>query len=158
MGGTAGELPERSLPLLTIARDNGRRLTRLVNDILDIDKIEFGRVDFDLQTMDLVPLVDAAIEANRPFAEGLDVKSVFEDPLDGVQVEVDPGRFAQLMANLLSNAAKFSPPGDTVTVTGGSLGDDELERAAFLLMVKAAAGGMFVFSACMIGQRFALKS
>ena len=48
--------------------------------------------------------------------------------------------------------------GDTVTVTGGSLGNDELERAAFLLMVKAAAGGMFVFSACMIGQRFGMKS
>ncbi len=48
--------------------------------------------------------------------------------------------------------------GDTVTVTGGSLGNDELERAAFLLMVKAAAGGMFLFSACMIVQRFAPKS
>jgi GAF domain-containing protein/DNA-binding response OmpR family regulator len=117
LGGSTGELPERSLPLLTIARDNGRRLTRLVNDILDIDKIEFGRIEFDMQTMELAPLIDAAMEANRPFAESVDVQLVFEGPVDGVQVDVDPGRFAQLMANLLSNAAKFSPAGERVSVT-----------------------------------------
>jgi len=119
VGGSAGELPERSQPLLTIARDNSRRLTRRVNDILDIDKIEFGRVEFDVQTMELAPLLDAAIEANRPFADSLNVQLVFEGSVDGVQVDVDPGRFAQLMANLLSNATKFSPPDDRVTVTMG---------------------------------------
>ena len=117
VAGSAGDLPEKSLPLLTIARDNGRRLTRLVNDILDIDKLESGRVAFDMQTLELAPLVEAAIEANTPFAEGLDVALVAEYPLPSVQVDVDVGRFAQLMANLISNAVTFSPSGDTVTVS-----------------------------------------
>ncbi|MBT5534517.1 GAF domain-containing protein, partial [Candidatus Poribacteria bacterium] len=117
VGGSAGELPEQSLPLLKIARDNGRRLTRLVNDILDIDKIESGRVAFDMQTMELAPLIDTAIEANRPFAAGLDVELVFEGAIPGVEVDVDAGRFAQLMANLISNAVKFSPSHGAVTVT-----------------------------------------
>lgn len=117
VAGAAGDIPEKAVPLLTIARNNGRRLTRLVDDILDIDKLESGRVAFDMQVVDLATIVDTAIQANTPFAEGLDVELALDGPRIGVQVDVDAGRFAQLMANLISNAAKFSPSGGAVTVT-----------------------------------------
>jgi signal transduction histidine kinase len=123
MRARAGDLPEKSVPLLVIARDNARRLARLVDDILDLSGFESGNIGFNMQTMELEPLIDSAIQANRPYAGELDVELAFDNRIPSVHVEVDVGRLAQLMANLLSNAAKFSPPRDRVTVSM-SLRDD----------------------------------
>ena len=79
VGRWAGELPESAARLLTIAHTNSQRLVRLINDILDIEKIEFGRVVFKMGQIDVRTLVEQTIESNRGFAEGYKVRIRLDD-------------------------------------------------------------------------------
>ncbi|HEX8833412.1 MAG TPA: ATP-binding protein, partial [Abditibacteriaceae bacterium] len=117
-GGVTGELPAAAKPLVEIAMNNSERLVRLINDILDIEKIESGGMDFHLQPDDLEALVVEALELNRAYGEAFDVRFELDNQLTRkAQVYVDHDRLEQVLANLLSNAAKFSPQGETVTVS-----------------------------------------
>ena len=117
VGRWAGELPESAARLLTIAHTNSQRLVRLINDILDIEKIEFGRVVFKMGQIDVRTLVEQTIESNRGFAEGYEVRIRLDaGSVDG-QVNADPDRLSQVVTNLLSNAIKFSPVNGEVLVT-----------------------------------------
>jgi PAS domain S-box-containing protein len=116
MGHWASKLPEPAVRLLTIAHKNSQRLGRLLNDILDVEKLEAGRVVFNLSQVGLRTLVEQAIEDNRGYADGHGVH-VRLDPasVDG-DVNADPDRLSQVITNLLSNAIKFSPAGEEVLV------------------------------------------
>jgi len=116
MGNAAGNLPTPMARLLTIAHTNSQRLVRLVNDILDIEKMEAGRVVFNFSRVEVRTLVAQAIEANRGFAEGYGVRIRLEEALAGADVRADPDRLLQVVTNLLSNAIKFSPPDGEVVV------------------------------------------
>ncbi|WP_300341763.1 CHASE domain-containing protein [Accumulibacter sp.] len=116
-GGVAGELPAAAKSLINIAANNCERLVALINDILDMEKIASGRMSFALETRPLLPLVEQAVEANRGFAVQHQVRLEIVSPLADATARVDPDRFLQVLANLLSNAAKFSPPGETVGVS-----------------------------------------
>lgn len=122
-GGVAGELPAEFKPMIDIAFHNSERLVRLINDILDIEKIDAGKMRFELKTVELMPLVEQAVEVNRGYADHHQVTLALVDTAPGARVEVDPDRFAQLLANLLSNAAKYSPSGGQVTVAVRDTGD-----------------------------------
>ena len=115
-GGAVGAIPEPALRLLTIARTNCQRLVRLVNDILDIQKIETGNMAFDFQSLEVRPLVEQAIEATRGFAEGYGVPVRLDDCAASGVVLADADRLTQVITNLLSNAVKFSPRGAEVFV------------------------------------------
>lgn len=115
--GAAGKIPQQTKKLIDIAYNNSERLVRLVNDILDIQKIESGKMDFDIKPWGLMLLVEQAIEANRAYAKLLGVEFVLKDQLPGVKVSVDGDRLIQVITNLLSNAAKFSPPNDVVVIS-----------------------------------------
>ncbi|WP_331040720.1 CHASE3 domain-containing protein [Allosphingosinicella sp.] len=115
-GGAAGALPERADKLIKIAHSNSERLVRLINDILDIEKIESGKMTFDIQEVPLKPLVEQAVQANRAFADGFGVNLELEPGGDEAVVLADPDRLTQVVTNLLSNAAKFSPRGETVSI------------------------------------------
>ncbi len=110
-------LPEKHVRLLGIAHKNCVRLVRLINDILDIEKIESGRIEFDLSALELSPLVRQAIEANQAFADQFSVSLVLARDLPGAMVHADGDRITQVLTNLLSNAAKFSPEGGAVEVS-----------------------------------------
>ncbi|HEX9203078.1 MAG TPA: ATP-binding protein [Vicinamibacteria bacterium] len=114
------ELPEEARRLLDIAYRNSRRLTRLVDNVLDLQKIESGTVTFAMQAQPLRPLLEHAVEANQPYAAQLGVTLVLGDAPPAVQVAVDGDRVIQVLTNLLSNAAKFSPPGERVAVSAVS--------------------------------------
>ncbi|MFZ1960730.1 MAG: PAS domain-containing sensor histidine kinase [Methylovirgula sp.] len=114
-GNPAWELPAAARRLLAIAHVNSERLVRLVNDLLDIEKIESGGPAFDLTRLSVNALVAQAIDANRGFAETFDVRIRLTAASD-CEVDVDPDRFVQVMTNLLSNAVKFSPAGEEVEV------------------------------------------
>ena len=94
---------------LTIAHTNSQRLVRLVNDILDIEKMEAGRAVFNFRRVEVRPLVEQAIEANRGFADGYGVRVRLEGARAAADVRADPDRLLQVVTNLLSNAIKFSP-------------------------------------------------
>ncbi len=115
-GGAAGELPERAMRLITIAHSNSERLVRLINDILDIEKIESGKMNFALQPVELGAALEQAIEANRGFADNLNVQLVLEPVAAPALTLADPDRLTQVITNLLSNAAKFSPSGEAVSI------------------------------------------
>jgi len=116
MGNAAGNLPQPMARLLAIAHNNSQRLVRLVNDILDIEKMEAGRAVFNFSRVEVQPLVAHAIEANRGFAEGYGVRVRLEDVRTATDVRADPDRLLQVVTNLLSNAIKFSPADNEVVV------------------------------------------
>lgn len=114
-GDLADEIPETLRPLIGIAHKNSERLVRLINDILDIEKLESGRLLMHLQVVALRPLVAQAIEQIAGYAHEFDVH-IDLAPGGDPEVELDSDRFAQIMANLLSNAIKHSPAGARVDV------------------------------------------
>ncbi|TYT74410.1 ATP-binding protein [Desulfobotulus mexicanus] len=116
MGGAMGEMPEKSMPMLEIASNNCRRLSMLINDLLDMEKLSTDKMRFDFQIQDITSLVKRAVQENQVYAEKYKVSYVLEKPLPSVRVNVDAQRFIQVLANLLSNAAKFSPEGGMVCV------------------------------------------
>ncbi|MDH4100138.1 MAG: response regulator [Nitrospirota bacterium] len=121
-GGVAGELPPQAKRLAEIALRNSERLIRLVNDMLDVEKINAGKMSFSMHPHEIAPLVEHALEVNRSYGEQHGVEFVIEDRLGGkASVQVDSDRFEQVITNLLSNAAKFSPPQGKVTVSLGRL-------------------------------------
>jgi PAS domain S-box-containing protein len=117
MSGAAGTLPDPVQRLVAIAQNNTRRLVRLVNDILDIENIESGAVLFNLRQVDLMPLVEQAIEANRPLAEECGVPVRLDPNAPDAVVYTDTARLSQVLANLLSNAVKFSRRGEQADVS-----------------------------------------
>jgi DNA-binding response OmpR family regulator len=116
-GGVAGEVPLKARSMVDIAYKNSERLIRLINDILDIEKIESGKMVFCFQPVELAPLLQSTIEANRAYGQQLDISFDLEIAAANAWVYADCDRLVQALTNLLSNAAKFSRPGSRVLVT-----------------------------------------
>jgi PAS domain S-box-containing protein len=114
--GVGGALPPQGTDLLELARNNTERLLRLVNDILDFEKAQTGHLTLDMQRHDLADLISQAIAASGPFATSLQVDFLWTPPSKPARAIVDAVRFQQVMANLLSNAAKYSPSHQNVRV------------------------------------------
>jgi signal transduction histidine kinase len=115
-GGAVEKLPDSALRLVTIAHSNCQRLIRLVNDILDIEKIESGAVAFDLARVDVRSLVEQVVEASQMNAQEQGVHIRLDGASTAVEVQADRDRLAQVVTNLLSNAIKFSAPKQEVIV------------------------------------------
>lgn len=116
-GGVGGPLPEKARELIAIGHNNSNRLIALINDLLDIQKIEAGGMEFRMKPVRLERIVKTAIAQMHSYAANRNVAFTccINDGL--ALVEGDADRIEQVMANLLSNAAKFSPEGAEVTVT-----------------------------------------
>jgi signal transduction histidine kinase len=121
-GGAADKLSDSALRLITIAHANCQRLVRLVNDILDIEKIESGAIAFDLQRVEVHSLVAQVVEANQTNAEERGVRIRLNAASAALEVQADPDRLAQVVTNLLSNAIKFSAAEEEVTVAIADIG------------------------------------
>ncbi|WP_237758970.1 MHYT domain-containing protein [Legionella birminghamensis] len=117
LGGAVGTFSEKAQKLLDIANKNCERLLLLINDILDMEKIQAGKMDFKLKQTNLANLIQDAILAIKMYGEKFNVSVRLEKMFPDIIVEVDPDRLMQVMANLLSNAIKFSPTGGEVTVS-----------------------------------------
>lgn len=115
--GVLGGIDKDVLELTGIAERNGQRLLDLINDILDVEKIESGKLTMFAEPFSLGDLVAESLTLNRGFAERFKVRLATAGELPPVRVKVDRKRLLQVMTNLLSNAAKFSPEGATVAVT-----------------------------------------
>lgn len=113
--GAAGHLPPKIQHLIQIAHRNSQRLGKLVNDILDMEKLTSGKMEFKSEEFDLLQLAQTAIEANAAYAAALDV-SYRLLTTQAASAMGDSERVMQVFANLLSNAAKFSYKGEIVDV------------------------------------------
>ncbi|MDK2122771.1 ATP-binding protein [Parachitinimonas caeni] len=116
LGGMNNELSEQAVQLIGIAHKNSERLVRLINDILDIEKIESGKMKLEIRAEPVMTLVSQAISINRGFAQEYGIQYKVVESCDNVMAWLDADRFGQIMANLLSNAVKFSPTGQGVEV------------------------------------------
>jgi len=123
LGALSSSLPGKVRDLLEIAQSNCERLVLLVNDILDIEKFSAGQMRFDLRVLPLAGVVSQAVAAHEGYARKLNVHMDLAACPQEWCVGVDPDRFIQVMANLLSNAAKYSPAGGTVRVRCESRGE-----------------------------------
>jgi len=123
LGAMSTSLPARARELLEIAQSNCERLVLLINDILDIEKFSAGQMRFDLQTVALARVVAQAVQANEGYARKFGVRIEQAAVPPAWNISVDPERFIQVMTNLLSNAAKYSPPGGTIRVWCEHRGD-----------------------------------
>lgn len=115
LGGAAGELPFKAIKLLGIAAKNNKRLIALVNDLLDIEKLSQGKLLFKPQLINSRVLLQNAVEHNLPFAQ-LHKVNLKLGHVDDVTLSVDPDRIQQVLSNLVSNAAKFSPENSNVII------------------------------------------
>lgn len=114
--GVLGELPPDMHELVVICSSNCKRLTRLVNDVLDVQKMDAGMMSIRPAVQPLLPLLDTAARTMRGAATVANVALVVEaDPAEAeLAAAIDFDRMMQVMTNLLSNAIKFSPAGGTV--------------------------------------------
>lgn len=107
--GVCGNISPKAMMLVNVAHRNSQRLIGLVNDILDMEKLASDGLLLQLQPVDLVQLVHHGIEANSGYAETFHVRYLFTSHPEQVWVSADADRLMQVLTNLLSNAAKFSP-------------------------------------------------
>ena len=128
--GVAGALPESARGLISVALRNAERLKNLVNDLLDMDRVDAGRLGLHFETIDLVEAMRDAFETNEPFARNLGIALVVDLPSTPIVAVTDSDRLAQVITNLLSNAAKFSPPGSPVALSLDRVGPNARIRVA----------------------------
>ena len=117
LGKVGDTLPEKVQKMLELAARNSERLTLLINDILDLEKIEGGKLEFEFKPLDLAALGRRAVEDNEGFAEKHQVRLVLTPGLSKAFARGDEHRLLQVCANLISNAIKFSPSGGAVEVS-----------------------------------------
>jgi len=115
-GGIIELSSDKALELVNIAYSNCDRLVLLINDILDMEKIANGGLSLEMKQHDLRALIQRCIDDNQSYADAFKVNYVLEAPEQAFNCNVDSHRFLQIIANLLSNAAKFSNQGDNVDV------------------------------------------
>jgi len=117
IGNMSQELTKQAKELLDIAYTNVDRQINLVNDILDMEKLDSGDVKFDLRPLNLSRLVADGVDTNGGLAREYDVTFVLGDCISDLTVKGESDRLTQVIANFLSNAAKFSPQGSEVRIS-----------------------------------------
>ena len=115
--GITGSLPDKARELVGIAVQNCERLVRLVNDILDSEKMLSGKMDWVIRPLNLVELVMRSVQENEGYAASHGASIRFECAETAVRVQADSDRLVQVVTNLLSNACKFSQSGGIVEVS-----------------------------------------
>lgn len=115
-----GEIPEKMKPVIEIATKNSERLSSLIDDVLDVQRIEAGEMSYDINVLDVRGLIEDAVVSNQGYADKNNVTLV-KEPTGNVPllIEGDEKRLMQVMSNMISNAAKFSHENGTVTVGCG---------------------------------------
>lgn len=116
-GGVVGELTPHAQELTENALRNSERLGLLVNDILDMERIEAGTLEYSFMHHDLSKVLQQTIATTSAYAERFQVTFEWNSTIDEAPAILDERRIAQLMVNLLSNAAKFSHPGGKVNIS-----------------------------------------
>jgi PAS domain S-box-containing protein len=111
--GAAGPLPDHVVEVVALAERNAIRLMALIEDILDLERLETGKIELQMTRVPIASILRRAMESLAAFgAHGVTVDA----PNVSSSIDVDADRIVQVLVNLLSNAVKFSPPGGVVTI------------------------------------------
>jgi len=121
--GALGDMDRDQGELVEVAERNGQRLLDLINEVLDIEKIESGRLTLMPEPMPIDSLLNESVRLNQGYADRFRANLALHGAVPGVIVRADRKRLMQVMTNLLSNAAKFSPPNSAVDVSVSRPGD-----------------------------------
>jgi len=124
LGQGVGPLTEKQSRYLGHIQESGKHLLDLINDILDVSRVEAGKIELAQQPLPLDEAVEASLALARPQAEKAGVTLNSEIPPDLPPVPADRVRLRQILFNLLSNAIKFTPAGGTITVTARRVTED----------------------------------
>jgi PAS domain S-box-containing protein len=119
--GVLGEFPLQARDIINLAQRNAVRLTALINDILDFERLESGKVEMEIEDVDLQPLFEKSLESVRPVADEQRIAVVCSPT--GLRLRADADRIVQVLVNLLSNALKFSPAGSEIHVWAEASGE-----------------------------------
>ena len=106
------------------------QMTRLVDDLLDVSRITKGKIELRKERLSLATLVSSAVEASRPLIKKWGHQLTISIPADPIYLDVDPTRMAQVLLNLLNNAAKYTEQGGRIALTGELEGDDVVIRVS----------------------------
>ena len=120
--GKLGKLSDQMQSMLDISCNNSERLILLINDILDVEKIEAGKMSFNLKPTNISLLIKEALQANKGYGEEFGVTFICSNCDEDITANGDVDRLMQVMSNLMSNAAKFSPDGGQVELSATSHG------------------------------------
>lgn len=123
VNGVAGECPEDMKAMMDVAYKNTNRLIGLVNDVLDMEKIASGAMEYDFRKIDLAHLVSEAIDVNRELLKEFGNRKIAMEIGGAVMISGDAKRLHQVMANLLSNAIKFTEEGGEISISVSCRGD-----------------------------------
>ncbi|MBU4199206.1 MAG: cell wall metabolism sensor histidine kinase WalK [Verrucomicrobia bacterium] len=107
---TAGALNDNQKEFLSLAKDNVERLTRLINDLLDLSKLDAGKMELKKARTDLTALVRKTVTTFAGWLREKDITSRLDLPETPLELELDADKITQVLNNLLSNALKFTPP------------------------------------------------
>ncbi len=121
--GALGDMPDGMRPMVEIAGKNSKRLADLIDDLLDLQKIEAGEMVYRFESLSVTQLILDAIDANQGYADSLGISLIANPPMPDVQIQGDEARLMQVMANVISNGLKFSDAGSTVRVFGEVVGE-----------------------------------
>ncbi len=116
LDGDAGELQEEQADFLGIVKRNTDRLTALINDLLNVSRIESGRIELKRIPLDLGQIIRNVAQSHRPSIEEKGQTLSLDLPADLPAVVGDMDRLTQVMVNLLSNACKYTPAGGSITI------------------------------------------
>lgn len=116
-GGLAGELPEEATTMVEVAWRNTERLLTLINDIVDAERLASAEVVLQTERIDLTGLLDESVRINQAYADQFGVRLVRRACARELYVQGDRRRLMQVLTNLISNAAKFSPSGGQVALS-----------------------------------------
>jgi PAS domain S-box-containing protein len=150
-GGVVGELPSAAQQLVQIAKTNTDRLVRLVNDILDIEKLEFGQLKLQPAEVEVLALLQEAKLQNQAYADKYSVRLDLVVAADATPVFLyqDKFRLLQILSNLISNAIKFSPSHSVVKLSY------QLKESQLVIQVKDQGSGIAESFRSKIFQKFA---
>ncbi len=127
IGRANGTLPNKTIRMLEIAYENSERLVTLINDLLDIEKMQSGKINLEKKSLVIGELIDKAITANQAYADKFEVSLSWQScDSDNICIYADENRLMQVLANLLSNAIKFSQQGGVVRLSATR--NDEMVR------------------------------
>ncbi|MCA9490403.1 MAG: PAS domain S-box protein [Myxococcales bacterium] len=148
-GGVLGRLPDPAAEIVKVALSNTERLVRLINDVLDLEKMRSGSMEYRMAPTSAAAVIEAALAATEGFARQHETEVVVVGEIPEVEAELDKDRMVQVLTNLLSNAVKFTPAGARVELSAERTSD------RLLLRVRDHGPGIPPAFRARIFQRFA---